>query len=133
MQRSFEKLYKIFKLEAEFGYSNKAVVGGLEKLTDSWIGEARAEGVPEDQIQKVGSLLNQYRNLNISERTEAIKEIGHNLDIAGLKYLSDAEMERASEKQNQSPQPLPENNDEKVSQNQKKSRGSRTKQNNVPA
>jgi hypothetical protein len=43
MQRSIETLYKIFKLEADFNYSNKAVVGGLEKLTSSWVGEARAD------------------------------------------------------------------------------------------
>ena len=45
MQQSTDKLYKIFKLEAEFGYTNKAVVGGLEKLTGTWAGEARADGL----------------------------------------------------------------------------------------
>ena len=87
MQRSTEKLYKIFKLEAEFGYTNKAVVGGLEKLTDSWMGEARADGLSEETIQRVTSALNQYPNLDIDGRVHTLKEIGHVLDIAGIKHL----------------------------------------------
>jgi len=32
MPSSIEKLLKILKLEAELGYENRAVVGGLEKF-----------------------------------------------------------------------------------------------------
>jgi len=87
MQRSTEKLYKIFKLEAEFGYANKAVVGGLEKLTDSWVGEARADGLSEDDIQKVTAALNKYPSMDIQGRVQSLREIGHILDIPGIKYL----------------------------------------------
>ena len=87
MQRSTEKLYKIFKLEAEFGYSNKAVVGGLEKLTDTWTGEARADGLSEEDIHQVTSALNLYPNLDTLGRVHTLKEIGHILDIPGIKYL----------------------------------------------
>jgi ATP-dependent DNA helicase RecG len=87
MQRSTEKLYKIFKLESEFGYTNKAVVGGLEKLTDTWVGEARADGLSEDDIQKVTAALNEYPNMDIQGRVHTLREIGHILDIPGIKYL----------------------------------------------
>ncbi len=91
MQRSTEKLYKIFKLEAEFNYSNKAVVGGLEKMTDTWVGEARADGLPEDVIQQTTTLLNQYPSLEGTARAETLRKIGQILDIAGIKHLPNPE------------------------------------------
>ena len=88
MQSATEKLYKILKLEAEFNYTNKAVVGGLEKLTDSWLGEARGDGLPEEKIQEVIQILRQYPELEVAERANALKNIGQILDVAGIKYLS---------------------------------------------
>jgi ATP-dependent DNA helicase RecG len=94
MQHSIEKLYKIFKLEAEFNYTDKAVVGGLEKLTERWQGEARAEGISEDKIQSVSIILNQYAQLSITERAQALRKVGHILDNPGIKYLSEPEIQR---------------------------------------
>ena len=94
MQHSIEKLYKIFKLEAELNYTNKAVVGGLEKLTERWQGEARADSLPEDKIQAVAEILNQYTHLSIPERAQALKKVGHILDNPGIKYLSEPEIHR---------------------------------------
>lgn len=108
MQKSFEKLYKIFKLEAEFGYTNKAVVGGIEQLTATWQGEARAEGVPEETIKKVSTTLNQYPELTIPDRIQALKKVGQILDIPGIKYLQEAKVENESQ-----PQPNP-NADRKI-------------------
>lgn len=88
MHRSIEKIYKILKQEAELGFTNQAVVGGLEKLKDSWIGEARAEGVSEDAIQKISKHLETYSSLISTERQQVIKQIGHLLDIPGLKHLA---------------------------------------------
>jgi ATP-dependent DNA helicase RecG len=88
MQRSTEKLYKIFKLESEFGYTNKAVVGGLEKLTDTWVGEARADGISEEKIQKVTALLHQYSDLAIKQRVYALQNIGQILEVPGIKHLA---------------------------------------------
>ncbi|MDY6846013.1 MAG: hypothetical protein SVP52_02625, partial [Chloroflexota bacterium] len=93
MQRSTEKLYKIFKLEADFGYANKAVVGGLEKLTDTWAGEARADGLSEEDIQAVTDALNLYPNLDTQGRVHTLKKIGHILDIPGIKYLESPDKE----------------------------------------
>jgi ATP-dependent DNA helicase RecG len=93
MQRSIEKLYKIFKLEAEYNYTNKAVVGGLEKLTERWLGEARAEGLPEDKIQSVTSILNQYAQLSTAERAQALRKVGHLLDNPGIKHLAQPDLQ----------------------------------------
>jgi len=96
MQRSIEKLYKIFKLEADFNYTNKAVVGGLEKLTDAWQGEARADEILEDKIQAVVAILNRYASLSALERAQAIKRIGLILDNPGIKHLAEPETQEQS-------------------------------------
>lgn len=88
MQRSTEKLYKIFKLEEELGYNNKAVVGGLEKINDTWAGEARAEGLSEDIIHQVLSLLSEYPDRTFPERARSLQKIGTILDVPGIKHLS---------------------------------------------
>jgi ATP-dependent DNA helicase RecG len=106
MQHSIEKLYKIFKLEAEFNYTDKAVVGGLEKLTERWQGEARAEGLPEDKIQSVSIILNQYAHLSITERAHALRKVGHILDNPGIKYLSEPETHRQPAQINKSEQTM---------------------------
>jgi ATP-dependent DNA helicase RecG len=105
MQRSIEKLYKILKLEADLNYTNKAVVGGLEKLTERWQGEARAEGLPEDKIQMVALIFNQYEHLSIQERAQALKKVGHILDNPGIKYLSEPETQKQPAKIKNTEQP----------------------------
>jgi ATP-dependent DNA helicase RecG len=129
MQRSTEKLYKIFKLESEFGYTNKAVVGGLEKLTGSWIGEARADGISEETIQKVTAALNRYPNLEIEGRVHTLREIGHVLDIPGIKHLGSPQVQENEEIQEQI-HPPKEEKTEKVEEIKNQSRGSIRKRNN---
>ena len=75
MRLSIEKLQKFFKLEAERGFDNKAVVGGLEKILKSWEAEARADNVPESIIQNVISRLDEYRNLTPDERAAALRSV----------------------------------------------------------
>jgi len=105
MRSSIEKLYKILKLEAEFGFNNKAVVGGLEKLSETWAGEARSEDNPEENIQQVITVFKNYPNLSVSERSQALKKIGFVLNIPGLKYLPDPQAVAA---ESNDPQPVPE-------------------------
>jgi ATP-dependent DNA helicase RecG len=132
MHRSKEKLYKIFKLEAEFNYSNKAVVGGLERLTNSWAGEARADGLSEASIQEITSLLNQYPTLDIAERAKALNKIGHILDIAGIKHLPEAEKPPEAQAETKSPAGSSSPKDEQKKQN-KKTRGATRKRSDTPA
>ncbi len=70
---SIVKLHKFFALEAERGYDNRAVVGGLTRVLDSWEGEARAEGVPEPLIQVIRARLQDYGRLKPQSRAEMLR------------------------------------------------------------
>jgi ATP-dependent DNA helicase RecG len=61
MKLSLSKLHKFFKLEAERGFDNRAVVGGLGSMLERWQAEARAEGIPEALISVVVSRLEDYQ------------------------------------------------------------------------
>ena len=72
MKLSLDKLHKFFKLEAERGYDNRAVVGGLGGMLAHWEAEARADGIPEPLISVVVSRLNDYQRLSPASRAEAL-------------------------------------------------------------
>lgn len=73
MKPSLQKLQKFFKLEAERGYDNHAVLGGLERMLSHWEAEARADGVPEDLIQIVISRIQDYSRLTEKSRAETLE------------------------------------------------------------
>lgn len=73
MQQSLEKIQKMFRLEAERGYDNRAVVGGLDKMLATWESEARVDGMPEDLIQAVSSRLHDYPTLSPEARADVLK------------------------------------------------------------
>ena len=79
MKPSLQKLYKILDLEADRGYDNRAVVGGLERILESWEAEARNDGLPEDLIQAVGARLRDYTRLSESSRAEALNGLRRRL------------------------------------------------------
>ena len=73
MKPSLQKLYKFIKLEAERGYDNRAIVGGLERVLDWWTAEARLEGVSEELIQMISSRLHDYPRLSEYSRYEFLE------------------------------------------------------------
>jgi ATP-dependent DNA helicase RecG len=73
MKPSLNKLQKFFKLEAERGYDNHAVLGGLERILDRWEAEARADHVEEDLIQVVVERLRDYPRLATASRAEVLE------------------------------------------------------------
>jgi ATP-dependent DNA helicase RecG len=73
MKPSLLKLQKFLKLEAERGYDNHAVVGGLERMLEPWKAEALAEGVPEELVQLVSSRINDYGHLSSASREEVLE------------------------------------------------------------
>jgi len=75
MKPSLQKLQKIFKLEADRSYDNHAVLGGLERMLDHWVPEARAEDIPEDLIQAVIHRLHNYERLAPKSRAETLEGI----------------------------------------------------------
>jgi ATP-dependent DNA helicase RecG len=84
MQPSLEKLYKFFKLEAERGYDNRAVVGGLNKILPAWEGDARMDRLPEPVIQAVIQTLNNYTSLETTARHNSLNDLWRNIQ-AGVK------------------------------------------------
>jgi ATP-dependent DNA helicase RecG len=75
MQPSFEKLRKLFRLEHDNGYQDRAVIGGLVKILDFWEAEARNGGVPEESVQAVSACLRGYHELAQAERAESLKKL----------------------------------------------------------
>lgn len=75
MPSLIEKLQKILKLEAELGYENKAVVGGLEKFLPSWVKEAQSSNISGDLIEGVVERINNYRNQDQAARTQTLNDI----------------------------------------------------------
>ncbi|HMD89666.1 MAG TPA: ATP-dependent DNA helicase RecG [Anaerolineaceae bacterium] len=75
MPSSIDKLIKFFKLEAERGYDNRAVVGGLEKVIPIWEKESQADHLEETLIKSVSARLSEYRDLDPKTRSETIKQL----------------------------------------------------------
>ena len=75
MKPSIKKLRKFFRLEAERGYDNKAVMGGLSNILSSWELDARQDELPEQIIQAVISRLRDYHRLSEDSREVTLKGI----------------------------------------------------------
>ncbi len=75
MKPSLQKLQKFFKLEAERGYDNRAVMGGLDRMLESWEAEARSDNVPEELIQIIRARIRDYGRLSEKSRAESLQGI----------------------------------------------------------
>lgn len=73
MKPSLQKLQKFFRLEAERGYDNRAVVGGFERMLGPWEAEARLDELPEELISAVITRLRDYHQLSPSSRQETLQ------------------------------------------------------------
>lgn len=81
---AFDKLYKILKLEADTGYRDKAMIGGLSQFAARWQQEA---GDSAD-AQQIAEILSTYSQLNpVDPRRMAIQQIVQlmGLPLAGVK------------------------------------------------
>jgi ATP-dependent DNA helicase RecG len=72
MKPSLQKLQKFFKLESERGYDDRAVVGGLVRIIDTWESDARADSLPEELIEAVKVRLRDYNRLSPNSRQESL-------------------------------------------------------------
>lgn len=109
MKPSLQKLQKFFKLEAERGYDDRAVVGGLERTIDTWENEARADNLPEDLIQAVIARLRDYNRLSEISRQETLQglwqRIQRVMDIQDVPYPSQKSKDKATSSADSSPPP----------------------------
>jgi ATP-dependent DNA helicase RecG len=78
-----DKLTKFLRLEAERGYDNRAVMGGLTMILEPWEREARDEGLPDDVIQAVLDELRRYPALSGDMRRRAVRHLLDRLTGAG--------------------------------------------------
>jgi ATP-dependent DNA helicase RecG len=75
MKQPLVKLLKFMRLEADRGYDDRAIVGGLKKMLEPWQEEARSEGVSDAFIEVVVSRLDDYAHLSPKSRREALQGI----------------------------------------------------------
>ena len=75
MNQSLTKLVKYIRLEADRGYDDRAIVGGLHKMLDPWQAEAQEEGVSDTFIELVVSRLRDYGHLSPNSRRETLQGI----------------------------------------------------------
>jgi ATP-dependent DNA helicase RecG len=75
MPPAIEKLIKFLSLEADRGYDNRSVLGGLDRMLGPWEAEARQQNVPEAVIQVVVSRLRDYPQLSPASRQEALRGV----------------------------------------------------------
>jgi ATP-dependent DNA helicase RecG len=95
MKPSLQKLQKVFNLEAQKGFDNHAVIGGLERMLALWEAEARAEGVPEPLIELITLRLRDYGRLSPTSRQEVIQGILKRIQQEGEEAISLTEEEPA--------------------------------------
>jgi ATP-dependent DNA helicase RecG len=75
MPSSIDKLLKILKLEAELGYENRAVVGGLEKFLPVWENESKSSNLNVEFVQSVSEKVRTYHDLDQEGRTNLLSEL----------------------------------------------------------
>ncbi len=75
MKQSLVKILKYMRLEADRGFDDRAIVGGLKKMLEPWQEEARSEGVSDAFIEVVVSRLDDYAHLSPKSRREALQGI----------------------------------------------------------
>ena len=82
-----EKYAKIFKLEAQLGYANRAVYGGMQKLAVTLLSDAREAALAETLISEVSAKLKNYEGLTVDQRRQSLVEVGKLLGISGIEKL----------------------------------------------
>jgi ATP-dependent DNA helicase RecG len=70
---ALEKLAKYLRLEADRGFDNRAVVGGLERMLDPWQAEGHATGLPSALVDGVVARLRDYPRLSPASRAEMLR------------------------------------------------------------
>lgn len=75
MPSPLEKLKKILFLESDRGFDNRSVVGGLDKILQSWAAEASTSGLPESFVQTIQTSIERYPSQTVEERKAIIKSL----------------------------------------------------------
>jgi ATP-dependent DNA helicase RecG len=85
MAKAFKRLKRVLKLEADQGYQNKAVVGGIRQFAAFWVGQAREEAVDEADrvlIEQIAEVLVDYGKMSgVEARANTIDSLMSRLDV----------------------------------------------------
>lgn len=93
MPASIDKLIKILSLEAQqFKYSDRAIIGGLEKFLPTWMSEATSDNVPNDLLTGIKDAMDGYSSALTTERFVKITNLVNVLKTA---YPSDQKILKA--------------------------------------
>jgi ATP-dependent DNA helicase RecG len=83
MAKAFTQLERVLKLEAQQGYENKAVVGGIRQFITFWVNRARDEAVDDVDralVQQIADALQDYARLPGKEaRAKTINDLQQKL------------------------------------------------------
>ena len=79
MNPALNKLAKYLRLEADRGFDNHAVVGGLQQMLDPWQIEAHETKLPKAMVDAVINSLKDYSHLSPQARQEALRGLWNKL------------------------------------------------------
>jgi ATP-dependent DNA helicase RecG len=74
MNPAIDKLAKVLELEANRGFDNRAVMGGLDRILETWRQEAHLASLPDSVIDQVAACLRLYPQQGIAGRQEALRQ-----------------------------------------------------------
>lgn len=84
MSRAFKRLQSVLKLEAQQGYKNTSVVGGMRQLSTFWVTQARQEAVDEADkafIEQTATALLSYDRLpSLEKRADLVQMLLSKID-----------------------------------------------------
>lgn len=73
MPASIDKLLKILQLEGnQFNYTDRAIIGGLEKLLPTWFQEASSDDLSDEVKNHITEALGSYAGLTPTERHQKV-------------------------------------------------------------
>lgn len=111
MGRAFKRLERVLNLEAQQGYQNKAVVGGIRQFATFWVGQAREEAKDEADrvlVEQVAEVLMEYGRLPGKEaRKKALDSLSQSLEARRQRVGGPASPRRAPRRQEPQPKPQP--------------------------
>lgn len=80
MNSAIQKFLNYSRLEAQRGFDNRAVVGGLENMLEPWEAEARETQLPEHLIQLITGRLRDYARLSADSRAEMLTGLWNRIE-----------------------------------------------------
>jgi ATP-dependent DNA helicase RecG len=93
MLSSIDKLLKILTLEAQqFKFTDRAIIGGIEKFLPAWLHEAAADKVPAEVLQDIETALSAYSDVSVSERYEKTIKL---IEVVKAAYPNEPKVSKA--------------------------------------